>query len=60
MMEQIDFYAKLDYDNLPLDIKDQLELRSEMYHDAQEEYNIIMSDLQTQRARPCSFISFTP
>ena len=60
MMEQIDFYAKLDYDNLPLDVKDQLELNSKKYHDAQEKYNIIMSDLQTQKARPCSFISFTP
>ena len=60
MMEQIDFYAKLDYDNLPLDIKDELERRSKIYHVAKDKYNIIMSDLQTQKARPCSFISFTP
>ena len=60
MMEQIDFYAKLDYDNLPLDIKDELERRSKIYHEAKDKYSIIMSDLQTQKARPCSLISFIP
>ena len=60
MMEQIDFYAELDYDNLPLNIKDELKRRSKIYHDAKDKYNIIMSDLQTQKARPCTFISFIP
>ena len=58
MMEQIDFYSKLDYDNLPSDIKDQLEPRSKKYHDAKDRYNLIMSDLKTMKARPCSFILF--
>ena len=60
MMKQIDFYSELDYDNLTKEIKDQLEPNSKKYHKAQEDYNIIMSNLQTQKARPCSFISFTP
>ena len=58
MMKQIKFYSELDYDNLTKEIKDQLEPNSKKYHDAQEKYNIIMSDLQTQKARPCSFILF--
>ena len=58
MMEQIDFYSELDYDNLPLDIKDELERRSKIYHEAKDNYSIIMSDLQTQKARPCSFTLF--
>ena len=56
MMVQIDFYAKLDFDKIPTDIKEQLIPRSLKYHKAKEEYNIIMSDLQTQKACPCSFI----
>ena len=58
MMEQIDFYAQLDYDNLPSDIKDQLEPSSKKYHDAKDKYNLIMSELKTMKARPCSFILF--
>ena len=58
MLEQIEFYSELDYDNLPSGIKDQLEPRSKKFHDAKDEYNIIMSNLQTQKARPCSFILF--
>ena len=60
MIKQKKFYSELDYDNLTKETKDQLEPNSKKYHDAQEKYNIIMSDLQTQKARPCSFISFTP
>ena len=58
MMEQIDFYSKLDYDNLTKEIKDQLEPNSKKYHDAKDKYNLIMSDLKTQKACPCSFILF--
>ena len=57
MIKQKKFYSELDYDNLTKETKDQLEPNSKKYHDAQEKYNIIMSDLQTQKARPCSFIS---
>ena len=60
MIKQKKFYSELDYDNLTKETKDQLEPNSKKFHDAQEKYNIIMSDLQTQKARPCSFISFTP
>ena len=58
MIEEIDFYSELDFDKLPTDIKDQLKPRFLKYHKAKDEYNIIMSDLQTQKARPCSFILF--
>ena len=58
MMEQIDFYAQLDYDNLPSDIKEKLEPSSEKYHVAKDKYNHIMSELKTIKARPCSFILF--
>ena len=57
MMEQIKFYSELDFDELPTDIKDQLKLRFLKYHKAKDEYKIIMSDLQTQKARPCSFLT---
>ena len=60
MIKQKKFYSELDYDNLTKETKDQLEPNSKKYHKAQEDYNIIMSNLQTQKARPCSFISFTP
>ena len=58
MMEEIDFYSNLDYDNLPSDIKDRLEPSSKNYHDAKDKYNLIMSELKTMKARPCSFILF--
>ena len=58
MMEEIDFYSNLDYDNLPSDIKGQLEPSSKKYHDAKDKYNLIMSELKTMKARPCSFILF--
>ena len=58
MIEEIDFYSELDFDKLPTDIKDQLKPRFLKYHKAKDEYNIIMSDLQTQKACPCSFILF--
>ena len=58
MMEEIDFYSNLDYDNLPSDIKKKLEPSSEKYHVAKDKYNLIMSELKTIKARPCSFILF--
>ena len=58
MMEQIDFYKKLNYDNLPPGIKEDLKCRSEKYHEDLDKYKAIMSDLQTQKARPCSFTLF--
>ena len=49
MMTEIDFYSNLDFDNLPHDIKDQLKARSKQFCEAKKEFNIIMSDLQTQK-----------
>jgi len=49
MMEEIDFYSNLDYDNLPSDIKGQLEPSSKNYHDAKDKYNDIMSELKTMK-----------
>ena len=49
MKKQMDFYKKLDFDNLGTDIELKLQQCGNEYHEAREQYSTLVSDLQTQK-----------